>query len=89
MRRSGWIDEEDTLRIRDYTKTYQEGPHCMVNEEIKKIIGELDLRRLRKQLGKTGFGPLQVSIGDLFACGCYFIKQGKKELGESYAARPY
>ncbi len=54
----------------------------MSKEEIKKIIGELDLHRLRKQLGKTEYGPLPVSIGDLFACGCYFIKQGKKELGQ-------
>ena len=53
----------------------------MKKEEIKKILGDLDLHRFQKQLGKTEYGPLPVAIGDLFACGCYFIKQGKKVLG--------
>ena len=64
------------------SESFQKGEHWVNNEEIKKIIGELDLHRLRKQLIKAGYGSLQVSIGDLFACGCYFIKQGKKELGQ-------
>ncbi|WP_366921791.1 hypothetical protein MFMK1_002207 [Metallumcola ferriviriculae] len=24
---------------------------------------------------------MPVAIGDLFACGCYFVQQGKRELG--------
>ena len=53
----------------------------MKNEEIKQILGELDLYRFQKQLGEMEYGPVPVAIGDLFACGCYFIQQGKRELG--------
>ena len=53
----------------------------MKKEGIKQIIGELDLYRLQKQLGEISYGPLPVAVGDLFACGCYFIQQGKRELG--------
>ncbi len=53
----------------------------MKNDEIKQIIGELDLYRLQKKLVRAGFGPLPVAIGDLFACGCYFIWKGEKNLG--------
>lgn len=53
----------------------------MNNEEIKQILGELDLHRFQKQLGETEYGPVPVAIGDLFACGSYFIQQGKRELG--------
>lgn len=51
------------------------------NDEIKKIIGELDLYRLQKDLIQAGYGPVPVVIGDLFAVGCYFIRLGKKNLG--------
>jgi hypothetical protein len=51
------------------------------NEEIKKIIGELDEYRLQKDLIQAGYGPVPVVIGDLFAVGCYFIHLGKKTLG--------
>lgn len=51
----------------------------MSNEDIRKIIGELDLYRLQKKM--EGYGPIPVTIGDLFACGCYFVLQGKKNLG--------
>jgi hypothetical protein len=53
----------------------------MKNDELKQILGELDLYRFQKQLGEKEYGPVPVAIGDLFACGCYFIQQGKKELG--------
>ena len=53
----------------------------MHNNEIKSIIGELDLHRLQKKLDGAGYGPVPVALGDLFACGCYFIQQGKTELG--------
>ncbi len=53
----------------------------MKNKEIIQILGELDLYRFQKQLGETEYGPVPVAIGDLFACGCYFIQQGKRELG--------
>lgn len=54
---------------------------AMHNDEIKKIVGELDLHRLQKKLDGAGYGPVPVALGDLFACGCYFIQQGKTELG--------
>ena len=54
----------------------------MSNEEIERIIGELDLHRLQRQLAGIGYGPMPVAIGDLFACGCYFIHQGRKTLGD-------
>ncbi len=53
----------------------------MKNEDLKKIFGELDLYRFQKQLGEREYGPVPVAIGDLFACGCYFIQQRKRELG--------
>jgi len=53
----------------------------MANDEIKRIIGELDLYRLQKELAQAGYGPVPVVIGDLFAVGCYFIQAGKRNLG--------
>lgn len=53
----------------------------MHHNEIKKIVGELDLHRVQKKLASAGYGPVPVALGDLFACGCYFIQQGKTELG--------
>jgi hypothetical protein len=53
----------------------------VTNDEIKRIIGELDLYRLQKDLIQAGYGPVPVVIGDLFAVGCYFIHLGKKALG--------
>lgn len=53
----------------------------VTNDEIKRIIGELDLYRLQKDLIQAGYGPVPVVIGDLFAVGCYFINLGKKNLG--------
>ena len=54
----------------------------MNGEEIERIIGELDLYRLQRQLAGAGYGPVPVAIGDLFACGCYFISRGQKTLGD-------
>ncbi|MDD3927093.1 MAG: hypothetical protein PHT33_10610 [bacterium] len=53
----------------------------MNRSEIRRIIGDLDIRRLRKPLEEAGFGPVPVVVGDLFATGCYFVKLGKKTLG--------
>lgn len=53
----------------------------MANDEIKRIIGELDLYRIQRDLIQAGYGPIPVAIGDLFAAGCYFIKEGKRALG--------
>lgn len=39
------------------------------------------LYRIQRDLIQAGFGPVPVVIGDLFAVGCYFIKEGKRDLG--------
>jgi len=56
----------------------------MIDEEIKRLVGELDLHRLQKIVTQKGYGPVPVALGDLFAAGCYFIKQGNKTLGEKF-----
>ncbi len=56
----------------------------MIDEEIKRIVGEIDLHRLQKKMTQEGYGPVPVTIGDLFAAGCYFIKTGHKTVGEKF-----
>ena len=56
----------------------------MIDEEIKRLVGEIDLYRLQKKMTQEGYGPVPVAIGDLFAAGCYFIKEGNKALGEKF-----
>ncbi len=56
----------------------------MINEEIKRLVGELDLHRLQKKMTQEGYGPVPVTIGDLFAAGCYFIKKGNRTVGEKF-----
>ncbi|NSW92573.1 MAG: hypothetical protein HPY74_18280 [Firmicutes bacterium] len=54
----------------------------ITNDEVKRIIGELDIHKLEKNLDQTEYGPVPVAIGDLFAVGCYFIHAGKEILGQ-------
>jgi hypothetical protein len=54
----------------------------ITDDKIKKIIGELNIHRLEMDLVQAGYGPVPVAIGDLFAVGCYFIRKGKKTLGQ-------
>ena len=56
----------------------------MIDEEIKRLVGEIDLFRLQKKMTREGYGPVPVALGDLFAAGCYFIKQGNKVVGEKF-----
>lgn len=52
-----------------------------MRDDIRSILGDLDLRRLQKTLQQEGFGPIPVAIGDLFAVGCYFVHEGRREVG--------
>ncbi len=56
----------------------------MMDEEIKRLVGELDLYHLQKKMKQEGYGPVPVALGDLFAVGCYFIKHGNKTVGEKF-----